>query len=305
MSPHLKLLYPIVIGCTVLATLFSPWLQQAELPLFVMLMLTLGIPHGATDHLVYFFHRKQTRQQASFGQFLLFYLLAIVLYAVAWVLLPEASLWLFLLISAYHFGQAQFQHAVSSLASPLRYGLMFSWGLFVLAGMVLLHPAESQAILQHLIPDTYLLTLGFEHPWHALGGLGGLSLLCLAAAWLQGALTAKAFLAEVMNMALLTFFFFQSSLLISFGLFFACWHAVAAIASEIDAFRAGGKDFGWKRFAWEALPFSLISFVGIAMLLGVGLWLGTHISAYLLFFIAISTLTLPHMFHMHQLYALR
>ncbi|MEM9984167.1 MAG: Brp/Blh family beta-carotene 15,15'-dioxygenase, partial [Bacteroidota bacterium] len=60
--------------------------------------------------------------------------------------------------------------------------------------------------------------------------------------------------------------------------------------------------FDWKDFFRAALPFSLISFAGIGLLLGAAFWMGELISPYLLFFMAISVLTLPHMVFMQGFY---
>ncbi|WKN32708.1 Brp/Blh family beta-carotene 15,15'-dioxygenase [Porifericola rhodea] len=58
----------------------------------------------------------------------------------------------------------------------------------------------------------------------------------------------------------------------------------------------------WYLLPQLCLAFSLLSFVGIALLLIGGQYLAEYISPYLLFFIAISLLTMPHMYYMQQLY---
>ena len=88
-------------------------------------------------------------------------------------------------------------------------------------------------------------------------------------------------------------------------IYFALWHSLSSINWEIKVFRLEQAQFSWRDFVKHAWPFSLISFVGIAILLAAGSFLSTLISPFLLFFIAISVLTLPHMVYMQQFYSLK
>ena len=68
-----------------------------------LLIILFGIPLGAIDHIVY-----KTQNNISNIKFYSFYLSLIVLYTVFWFIFPKWCLILFLLLSAYHFGESQF-----------------------------------------------------------------------------------------------------------------------------------------------------------------------------------------------------
>ena len=78
-----------------------------EIGLFVLLMLGTGIPHGATDHLIYSILQKEEGKPQNLRMFLGTYLLSMLVYGLAWWLVPGLCLSIFLVISAYHFGQSQ------------------------------------------------------------------------------------------------------------------------------------------------------------------------------------------------------
>jgi hypothetical protein len=106
---------------------------------------------------------------------------------------------------------------------------------------------------------------------------------------------------EVGLLAFLIFTFSYANLLISFVIYFGLWHATKAIFFELKTFNLAQR-FGLKKFAIEALPFTLISVLGIIILIFVSRWMAGVLSPLMLFFIVISVLTLPHMTLMAGLY---
>ncbi len=282
------------------------WLKSIELYIFIVFMIVSGIPHGATDHLVYKYTQEQQGQQVSYGTFLLVYLLAMLVYGVCWYFFPVFSLSTFLLISAYHFGQSQLLYVNFSESRPFKWILYLSWGLTVLMGIVLFHWEHSREILSNFIPLHFLTYIdNVEYismiPWI----MTFICLFLLTITWIKGGMGRSKWLMEELNLLILMLLFANTSLLVSFAIYFGVWHALASIMTEINELKKKNQYFSAIQFVKEALPLSLISFVGIAILLILAHYLGAVISPYLLFFIAISTLTLPHMYFMNKFYRVR
>jgi len=266
-------------------------------------MVITGIPHGATDHLIYSFIQRQNGEQVSYREFVITYLVAMLLYGVCWYFFPLWSLVVFLVLSAYHFGQSQLLYISLEEQHPFKLLLYVMWGATILISILLFHWPASQDILINFIPQSFLIqidqfTYRAELPWVLMG----IVLLGLSIAWGMGNMSIKQYVYELMNLILLMLLFYHTTLLISFAVYFGLWHSIASILTEVKALQSKGIDISLKGFVREALPLSLISFLGIGILLVVAQWGGAVISPYLLFFIAISTLTLPHMYFMNKFY---
>lgn len=105
--------------------------------LLIIGLVTVGIPHGAVDHLL---ETKQWDKKTA-PAFIIKYLLVGGLFAITWMALPTACLIFFLVYSAWHFGQADGENwGMSKLLS-------FLWGALVLAFILLSHRQESTEII--------------------------------------------------------------------------------------------------------------------------------------------------------------
>jgi beta-carotene 15,15'-dioxygenase len=306
MNPLTRKFRPLVFGASLLmlfAYLLLPELfGQAEIAIFIFCMVVTGIPHGATDHLIYQYH--QPGQRTAYGRFFMVYLGTMALYSLLWYYLPLLSLLLFILISAYHFGQSQFLYLPLAERHPLKTLLYLAWGLFILLALIFFNPQASQEVLRHLLP-AYTFSNALLHPLYTwgLGSLYGGIMLLFGYLLARRIMKPRQFLWEVLNQMLLLSLFHYTSLWISFAVYFGLWHAIGSILAEVEIFRAEGRRFDLWTFAKAALPLSLASFAGIGLLLLAGTYLGSYFSVYLLFFIAISTLTVPHMYYMQAFYA--
>lgn len=105
-------------------------------------MIAIGIPHGALDY-----HTVGERGVSRWnGPFHMRYWGLIVTMAVLWMINPAIGLGTFVLTSAWHFGQTDFQHWNISTPSPS----IFLWGISVLGWIILSHPEESHIVVELL-----------------------------------------------------------------------------------------------------------------------------------------------------------
>lgn len=265
-------------------------------------MLISGIPHGAVDHLAYM---HGTDNRGGFKQFLYFYVRVMGFYALLWLLLPGVSLLLFLGLSFYHFGQSQLAHIHLPERSFLKRSLYFLWGMLLLLAMIGFNWGESALILDSLgaYPGkAWINQASFGVFSYVFWALTGLNISLWVYAWGQGHFKTPSLLYELGVLCLLVALCYYCPLKIAFTIYFALWHAPQAIQAEIWSLKELSPQFDWRRFFREALPFSLLSFVGIGLLIFLSQLLKSQISPYLLFFISISILTLPHMLVMESVY---
>ena len=259
-------------------------------------MALVGIPHGATDYYIYLHSSKdKERTPPSLRPFMTSYLLAIVGFGISWYVMPKVSLWIFLFFSAFHFGQTQLNYV--SLPSPFfSYLLYITWGLTILTGIIYFNSAYVGEVLGSLKPAivflgsaySYLIPLIFMIP----------TFILLVYAWAKGFLDLDLLILEFLTLASLMIVFIESSLLIGFTLFFGVWHSLISLRTELTELQRIENNFSLSEYMGKLLPFAIASLVGIGLLLYLNYSIITtpRFSSILLFFIAVSALTFPHVY---------
>ena len=91
---------------------------------------------------------------------------------------------------------------------------------------------------------------------------------------------------------------FFSPLLISFIVYFGFWHALPSMAEEFRFLKTIPAFGSPKKFGIQLLPFSLISLLGIAFLILIGMNYLEKNQLFLLFFVLISLISFPHILYM-------
>lgn len=266
-------------------------------------MLLTGIPHGATDHLVHWHKQKAKGEKPSWTSFLIPYLLQMLLYALAWIFLPLLSFVLFLGISFYHFGQSQLYYLDLPEESFLKKILYLIWGAWVLSIILLSDITQTFPYLTEILPASWINISFWDQAYGPLiGGLAALICVIYLFLWMNGKMKAADLLREIGVGVLLGISLHVCSLWISFGLYFGLWHATKAIRAELSLMK--DEDPSWKLKDWmkQALPFSLISFVGLFLLVFLWQQWGQNWHPIFLFFVGISMLTLPHMTTLEHMY---
>lgn len=266
-------------------------------------MLVLGIPHGATDHIVFFAQKNTSPKPSSWAYFFKIYLGIMLAYTLAWYFLPLLCFMAFLIFSAYHFGQSQLHYFEIKEKKWLKPILYISWGNVLLLSILGFNTADTLSILEN---TPFLDLMGFVllHFEYFFGINAGLMLVILLGLGLQGKINFLKILQELALLALLLFLCWSTSLLWSFAIYFALWHSLQTIEQEIKVFSAGFEQgYSWKNYIKDALPFSLISFVGIGLIL-IGLYIFEFNTPNLLFgfFVMISILTAPHAWLIEGIY---
>ena len=253
-----------------------------------------GIPHGAMDHSV-------ARQQAvSAGktfrirQFITAYILWILLYTLVWWISPGFSLIMFLLLSAWHFGETDFKFA--GVPDRWRSVKTLLYGLCLVAWLLLSHVVELQYWIGMLVPActaaSAIIAQAAYIPPHMFFMLAAGLLLPVNSnkqhKWLIW-LFFSGFL----------FLCGKMSLLSGFALYFTGWHGVLAFVDINNYLPLPGKLLAvWR----TAMPLSVLSYVFLIFIYWItdaGVWQNAGLPAV---FILLSVLTLPHAQVMHRLY---
>ena len=269
--------------------------------LFVAVVLT-GMPHGAIDHLVaaqlYGLEFTWADQAKFYGG----YLALMALYSVFWVVAPVWSLWVFLVMTMYHFGQADLAYwELSPVPARLVY---LSRGLFLIGLPIAAFPGLVDPIFDAIAgvrPTAWPLLS--TQPMSVFVGLVGQHVLVLGAAALMGKAGGGKAGREALNVTVLATLFGTVHPLVAFAVYFGLWHSLGHILELLRFFRRReGTPATIPDFYRKAALFTILPFVGLAGLYWATQAFGSTDQMIGLLFIIIAVMTLPHMVIVERLY---
>ncbi|MFM7727322.1 MAG: beta-carotene 15,15'-dioxygenase, Brp/Blh family, partial [Flavobacteriales bacterium] len=263
----------LLILCAVLALLplNTSVMRTLASVVFLIGLVTVGIPHGALDHLL------ETKQldTGKLPGFILKYLTIGLIMAILWSIAPTLSLLFFLLYSSWHFGQADGKQW--GMSAPLS----LLWGASVLAFILGTHVQETHSILETIGAFTVHLTIPWWAflPWVLIFAFKRNSAGVLTAIWL------------IMSS--------QIPLMFAFGLYFIGQHSLTGW-KHIQRHLGMTHQQLWL----HALPFH----AGAWLILGLFIWvqgtmkLESPYFGWGNFFIFLACISLPHAIAMQQVY---
>lgn len=260
------------LGAVGVFALVAPGVADAVrwLP-FLLGLVLFALPHGAVDH-----HVPRRLGRRGGAAFVTLYLAVVVGGLVAWALAPIATLVVFLVVAALHWGAGDAWYARFVHHRPPFSG-RFDAALFVAARgalpvmlPALAHPAElargADAILGAVGGGSAPVLAGTVRA----AGLAGVAVLVAAAAVMavrSGDRRSRPI--DLGELALLALFFTVTPAVLAVGTYLLAWHAPRHVARLIAADPAqaaltpGRALRAWSR---EAAPLTLVSLVGLGLL---------------------------------------
>ncbi len=246
----------------------------------LILLLLVGIPHGANDLL---YRKEKTLKGAAV--FLFFYLGVMALYGLLWWWQPAVALAVFLIISVHHFGQSNFESDKKSFAPS------WLWGLWLLVAPVSIHYQESIDIFAQMI-HTNTLAGSYEN-------LALLTRYVLLLIYLIVAIfyVKKAWL-EVLAQALLIALWYElSGLLAGFIIVFTLWHSSQSLFFQAKHY--SNMQSPKPSVAFFVVNMMVFTLIAALFVYGISLFIPMSISV---LFILLSIVTLPHVVVMDGIY---
>ena len=273
---NIRVFIPLLVSVFFIIFDLLDW-QFLSYSFLVLGLVLVGIPHGAMDHIL--LQGKGVKPTFSFG-FILSYLLKGALMFFIWWLSPDAGLWLFILYSAWHFGQADFEEwGILS-----KFGA-FIWGFWLLTFILTSHLNETNVVISQIGANTIpaLPGLLLQSLWMEITGVSVMVLLFI--------LRKSRMLLSVLMLIISV----KLPLLLAFGLFFVFQHSVHGWMHIQSRFQ----ESHFKLAQWAA-PFSFgaIAIFFAFFFQGEQFW-SEQIGV---FFIFLSCLSFPHVWEMHRFY---
>lgn len=270
------------VGIALVYTFFFKGSQIYEWICFISILVLIGIPHGAIDHLLL---SPEINKKKLF-KFILKYLLIIVVYLAVWMIFPTWALSAFILMSAYHFGQS---HFIKFKIKKLEWLTYLSLGLFFLSTILWGDFEYTSSILSNIVEVRYLGNYGFPFILLTFSLSTILILINLQ----------KASFLLLLESALLGILLYHLPLLLGFIIYFGFWHSLPSMKEEFKALENYIKDDKVKGFIMKLLPFTLISLFGISVILLIFSKMMNHNQLTFLFFVLVSLISAPHIWYMN------
>jgi Brp/Blh family beta-carotene 15,15'-monooxygenase len=269
--------------------------SQHQDALSVMLILLFGIPHGALDE-----HIQLNHSSVGTFKFYTYYLGAIGVNVALWFIIPPLALIFFLLLSAYHFGQSQFEGMFRLKFWPKLYFLI--WGVAVLSIFLFFNHNEFLSFVLSFDQMYYVESLFSEL---LVTIFFAVSLTVVISVLLIGLLNKQLDPSRVFSelLVLLSVCVLANvfSFLFGFALFFIIIHAYAVTLDEFKYLSMHKMKDVWSKVK-KFMPLTLLAFFGLGFLY-IMLSMGyLKIDLRLLFLIVISSITVPHAFVMNLFY---
>lgn len=273
---------------------------------FATTILIAGIPHGALDHLVAQQNSSLQKQSFSSTQFYLTYVSRMALYGVCWYFFPSIALLLFIVLSAFHFGETDIP-VPASISKPSAIILQTGYGLLIVLVLLLTHAEEVLPILSTIEKqNTRFLSLIFTTKISISIILAILSICIFYCIRLQKkeGLSIHWLLNILFRTLAIGAIIICLPLPLAFAFYFGVWHSVHSLENIRQHLSSSHSEFiSTKRLLKKCIPFSVIAFLGITVLILFANYLQTESVFLFFFFVGIAILTAPHlevMSHMYQ-----
>ena len=274
--------------------LFAPGMQTQWIFLISLLLIT-GIPHGSLDYYIEQSHAKDAGTTFSPFRFFVRYLLNMILYAICWYYFPLIAFLLFILLTAYHFGEIDWPFHHSALLNTILYFLM---GLFFIVFTITSHISETASLLAVITGNAIT-----EKDWLSYGPYllrfsgGGILVLVICIPFYLHRLQFQS--AQIAGWCFQTIawcvFIYAMPLFFGFAFYFGAWHSLLSFNLIRNQLSLPPNVAGWKQLIRKALPFSLLAFAGIGALVYWHFSYSQFTINVTYIFMGIAILTLPHL----------
>lgn len=255
-----------------------------------MMVISVGILHGANDLLIL---STKERKDKKLIKNLLIYIGIILLCVVIYLLSSFVAIVLFVVLSAYHFGEEHLSHKIN-VNFVFNAVYFLSYGLFIFALLFYQSMSDVDVIMTELTGRTFSkIQIEFTLIVSAIFlSIGSVYLI------LMKRNESVLFLREFLYLVLLFLVFNTSSLILGFAIYFILWHSIPSIIHQIEFISGNLNKRNVVAYVKKALIYWVISIAGLLVLYQ--LLPEIKILATVVFVILFAV-TAPHTWVMHRM----
>ena len=289
-----------IFNFSIVASFLGLWItthvpESFELILGFILIFTFGMIHGSNDLLIV---NKILKNIKHFSKFTLLtaYLLIVSVAILVFYWAPALAMILFMLFSAYHFGEQHWDHRFSKSNTIVKSIFYFSYGMLILFLLFAFNDLSVKTIVFEI--TSYKINNLYSP--YVLIVLGTSIGIVLSIEFIKKRLSIELILKELFTLAVLAIIFSSSSLIWGFAIYFILWHSIPSLIEQITFIYGDTKTTSALSYCKAALPYWVISLIGMVILYTI---FSSEKQFYALFFAFIAAVTFPHAFVMLQMFS--
>jgi Brp/Blh family beta-carotene 15,15'-monooxygenase len=289
---HKSSLYNAILILSFLALWLSVQIPESlEYNIGYFLILTIGVGHGANDLKIYF--KNQNLDFKKSARFISIYATGVLLGFLAFFVIPDLVLLLFLIISGFHFGQEHFER-FELTPSVTKNIFITAYGLLIIMTLLYLKASFSLPIIHDLITNTITVT---QLQWTvytlaAVTVLTGIVIL--------KKLPIALLIRELFYLVILYVIFTASSLVWGFAIYFVLWHSIPSINHQIEHLHGSVTRSTIIKYIKESILFWIAAIIFLGALY---YFLNEKTALFLSIIVAfLGGITFPHVIVMHKIH---
>ena len=269
--------------------------EKFELILGFILIFSFGMIHGSNDLLIINKILEKSKYYSKFN-ILVAYLMIVSLAILIFYMAPILALSMFVIFSAYHFGEQHWEKSFIKSNNSLKSIFYFCYGMLILQLLFTFNDIGVKFIVKEI--TGYQIANLNSFPIIII--LGGLVLIMTAIELHFKRISSEIALTELFSLLILTIIFNSSSLIWGFTIYFILWHSVPSLAEQIKFVYGEFKLKTTLKYCKSAAPYWIVSLIGMVILY---FMFNNEKHFYSLFFAFIAAVTFPHAFVMVKMFS--
>lgn len=260
----------------------------------LLLILSFGVFHGAND-IAIIYKSYKTLSNSLLYRLIGVYLTIVLFFALFFTFFPSVSLFCFVLLSAYHFGEQHWQHILKDEVNFLKYIFKFSYGSLIFVLIFIFHQEEVENIIAQ-ISGVYLNLYFLQNVLIILG----LLIIAIGTYFYFTIQNFKSHLAEqIFYLMVLTIIFKVSDLIWAFAIFFVLWHSIPSLYDQIKFIHGKVNKTNVIKYFKKAFWYWLVSVLGLIIMYLI--FKETQVLEALLFSF-LAAITFPHVIVINKMF---
>lgn len=280
-----------IYNLSIVLSFFGLWITsmfsgELEITLGFILIFSFGILHGSNDILL-INSISNTKTTYPFFRVLVTYILTVLTAVIIFYFIPLVGLTLFILFSAYHFGEQHWENKTLDISKALKRTFFFTYGLLVLQ---LLFVLNSNDVIEVVYAITKVMITKNLIFYSFIFNTVIFILLSLFL-YLKSEFLKRIILTELTYLLIFTIIFKVSTLIWGFTIYFIFWHSIPSLYEQVNFIYGAFNKKNVYRYCVKAFPYWLISLIGISV---VYMIFKEEKIFYAIFFSFIAAVTFPH-----------
>ena len=266
--------------------------NSTQISFLILVLILFGVPHGALDlYIDQHLHKSESNQKI----FLLKYIANIIGYALVWYFAPIVALIIFILITAYHFGEMDWLGKTENAVQKLAYSVIgLLWILLLLSKNISFALQIFVRMERSVFNESQWTRLAHTiFPITLIGLLVVYIILFFFKAYFFP--KNKYYYYSLLQQSTLLIFAFYMPLWLCFAFYFGFWHSILSFDKIRITFDMPNDFLGWKNLLVKAAPFSIMAWFGFVYITFLTLNSKDASGIFTLLFISLSVLALPHL----------